>query len=78
MLREPAIQFVLPVRDLRVLYALKRDHYKGFARHQIPHAHEFYAPMETITAVHSERDPALLSLIERATTDNFLTELECG
>lgn len=77
MLHEPVVQFVLPVRDLRVLYALKRIHYTGFARYQVPHAHEFYAPMETITARHSERDPALLSLIARATADNFLSEEAC-
>ncbi|HET6184216.1 MAG TPA: hypothetical protein VFA03_11565 [Acetobacteraceae bacterium] len=76
MLREPVVQFVLPVRDIRVLYALKRDHYAGFARHQVPHAHEFYAPMEAITAKNSERDPALLSLIARATADNFLSEMD--
>lgn len=76
MLREPVIQFVLPVRDIRVLYALKRDHYAGFARHQVPHAHEYYAPMDALTAENSERDPALLSLIQRATADNFLIEAE--
>src|SRR5690348_10479096 len=35
---EPALPFVTPVRDLRVLYGLKRQHYAGFARHQVPHA----------------------------------------
>jgi hypothetical protein len=74
MLREPALPFVLPVRDIRVLYALKRAHYAEFARHQVPHAHEFFVPMDAITAENSERNPALLSLIGRATSANFLSE----
>ncbi len=73
---EPALPVVLPVRDLRVLYALKRDHYAGFARHQVPHAHEFFVPMDSITAKGSDSDPALRSLIARATAQNFLSEPE--
>ncbi len=74
LLREPALPVVLPVRDLRVLYALRRDHYTGFTRHQVPQAHEFFVPMEALTAEGSERDPALRSLIGRATAQNFLSE----
>ena len=74
MRREPSLPFVLPVRDIRVLYALRRIHYAGFARHQVPHAHEFFVPMEAILAENSECDPALLSLIGRATSANFLSE----
>lgn len=74
MLREPVIAVVLPVRDVRVMYALKRDHYSGFTRHQVPHAHEYFVPMEAITAEGSATDPALLSLIGRATAQNFLSE----
>jgi hypothetical protein len=73
---EPALPVVLPVRDLRVLYALKRDHYAGFARHQVPHAHEFFVPMDSITAKGSDSDPALCWLIARATAQNFLCEPE--
>ena len=32
---EPVLPLVLPVRDMRVLYALKQPHYEGFARHQL-------------------------------------------
>jgi hypothetical protein len=78
LLREPVMPVVLPVRDIRVLYALKRDHYTGFARNQVPHAHEFFVPMEALTAEDSEHDPALLSLIGRATAENFLSEPEAG
>ncbi len=74
MLRAPLLPVVLPVRDIRVLCALRRDHYSGFARNQVPHAHEFFVPMESLTAEASETDPALQSLIGRATADNFLIE----
>jgi hypothetical protein len=74
LLREPSVQFVVPVRDIRVLYALKRQHYSGFTQNQVPHAHEFYVPMDAIIAKNSERDPALLSLIARVTAENFLSE----
>lgn len=76
LLREPVMAVVLPVRDIRVLYALRRQHYSGFTRYQVPHAHEYFVPMESITAEGSETDPALLSLIGRATADNFLMEAE--
>ncbi len=76
LLREPVMPVVLPVRDIRVLYALRRQHYSGFARYQVPHAHEYFVPMESITAEGSESDPALLSLIGRATADNFLMEVD--
>lgn len=76
LLREPVMPVVLPVRDIRVLYALRREHYSGFARYQVPHAHEYFVPMESITAEGSETDPALLSLIGRATADNFLMEAD--
>lgn len=38
--RAPTEDLVLPVRDVRVLYGLKARHYDGFARTQVPHAHE--------------------------------------
>ena len=75
---EPVMPVVLPVRDIRVLYALRRQHYSGFARYQVPHAHEYFVPMDSITAEGSESDPALLSLIGRATADNFLMEAEAS
>ncbi len=72
---EPVLPFVLPVRDLRVLYGLKRHHYAGFLRHQLPHAHEFFVPMDALTAENSDKDPALQSLLARASAmANFLME----
>jgi len=74
ILHEPFNDVVVPVREMRVLYGLKKDHYKGFARHQLPHAHEFFVPMETLTAEHSEDDPALRELIGRTSVSaNFFT-----
>jgi len=66
LLHEPLLPFVLPVRTMHVLYGLKRDHYAGFVRHQLPHAHEYFAPMEALTAKDSDKDPALRALLARA------------
>ena len=48
------------------LYGLKRNHYPGFARHQLPHAHEYFVPMEALTAEDGDKDPALRALLARA------------
>lgn len=73
ILHEPAHDIVIPVREMRVLYGLKNDHYKGFARHQLPHAHEFFVPMDALTAEDSEQNPALQALIARTSVaSNFL------
>lgn len=71
---EPAVPFILPVRDIRVLYALTNKHYEGFMKHQVPHAHEYFAPMEALMAYQSEQNPALQNMLARATAAaNFLT-----
>jgi hypothetical protein len=70
---EPVLPFVVPVRDMRVLYALADKYYQGFMRHQLPHAHEYFAPMETLMEFGSEKNPALQMLLARATASaNFL------
>jgi hypothetical protein len=70
----PAMPFVVPVRDMHVMYGLKRQHYLGFAQHQLPHAHEYIVPMEALTAKDGDKDPALQTMLARATsTANFLT-----
>lgn len=72
ILHEPSHDIAIPVREMRVLYGLKQDHYKGFARHQLPHAHEFFVPMETLTEENSEDNPALRELLARASVaSNF-------
>ena len=70
---EPTVAFVVPVRGMHVLYGLKRKHYQGFARHQLPHAHEFFAPMEALTAYDGDKNPDLQALLARtSSTANFL------
>jgi hypothetical protein len=72
--REPAVPFVLPVRDMHVLYGLKSHHYAGFVRHQLPHAHEYFVPMEALTAKDSDKNPNLRALLAQASaTANFLS-----
>ena len=74
ILHEPLHDVSIPVREMRVLYGLKQDHYRGFARHQLPHAHEFFVPMDALTQENSEQNPALQALIARTSvTANFLS-----
>ena len=71
---EPIQPLILPVRDVRVLYGLKTHHYQGFARNQIPQPHEYFAPMDALTAQGGHEDPAMQALVARASTSaNFLT-----
>ena len=73
--QEPVTPFILPVRDVKVLYGLKPRHYQGFTQHQIPHAHEYFVPMESLTAQEGDKDPALQALISRAAArGNFLAQ----
>ncbi len=62
----PTEPLVLPVRDIRVLYGLKTRHYEGFARRQVPHPHEYFCPMEALTAERGHEDPAMRALLARA------------
>ncbi len=59
---EPTVPAAIPVREMRVMYGLKDLHYAGFARHQLPHAHEFFVPMTTLTEVNSEDNPEIARL----------------
>lgn len=70
---EPTSALVVPVRDMHVLYGLKRQHYQGCVRDLLPHAHEFFAPMEALTAFNGDKNPELHALLARASaTANFL------
>lgn len=74
ILHEPFNDIIIPVREMRVLYGLKNEHYRGFARYQLPHAHEFFVPMDTLTEERSEENPALRALIARTSVSaNFLS-----
>ncbi len=65
---------MLPVRDIRVLFAPTDKNYSGFMKHQLPHAHEYYSPMDALTAWESDKNPALQALLARATASaNFLS-----
>lgn len=71
--REPVTPFIAPIRDIRVLYALMDKHFEGFMRNQVPHAHEYFARMGTLVAYDSDKDPALQSVLARATAAaNFI------
>jgi hypothetical protein len=61
----PSMPLVLPVRDIRVMYALPPRHYQGFAASQIPHAHEFFAPIMALIGPESWQHPTLRAFIAR-------------
>lgn len=72
----PDQPLVLPVRDIRVMYALRARHYQGFAESQVPHPHEYFVPMEKLTRSDAQHDPNLQALVSRASaTANFLEPL---
>ncbi|MCW3474421.1 hypothetical protein [Limobrevibacterium gyesilva] len=74
---EPAMPLSLPVRDIRVMYALKDRHYQGFAESQVPHPHEYFVPMDALTAKDAPENPAMQALVSRASASaNFLTQPE--
>lgn len=69
VLREaPVTALVLPVRGLRVLFGLKTRHFDRFVSSQLPHPHEFFVPMDMLTAKDGDQDPGLRDLISRAST----------
>jgi hypothetical protein len=63
---EPRLPLALPVRDIRVLYALRHHKYEDVASSLVPHAHEFFVPMEALTAEDCHQNPGLRDLIGRA------------
>lgn len=71
--QEPTEPLVLPVRDVRVLYGLKERQYDGFARTQMPQAHEYFCPMDALTDAEGASNPAMQALIARASgAANFM------
>jgi hypothetical protein len=63
--REPKRPFVLPVRDMRVLYGLNQRHYRGFSESIAPHPHEYFVPVEALMAQDGDQDPAMRALVAR-------------
>ncbi|WP_424812152.1 hypothetical protein [Roseococcus sp. YIM B11640] len=71
--KEPKEPLVLPVRDSRVLFALKQQHYQGFIASQTAHPHEFFCPMDVLTDAEGPKNPALRALLARAAiASNFM------
>ena len=69
---EPTLPLVMPVRDIRVMYALKQRHYDGFAECQLPQPHEYFVPMEELVAENAHQNPAMRELVSRASArSNF-------
>ena len=59
----------------KLMYALKNIHYRGFAATQIPHPHEYFVPMDALTAEHGHESPAIRELVARASvTATFLAD----
>lgn len=77
VLREPPQQaLVLPVRDVRVLYALKPRQYRSIAAGRVPQPHEYFMPMDALVAEGAAEDPAICALMGRASASaNFLGAL---
>jgi hypothetical protein len=71
--RYPDEPLLVPIRDLRVLYGLRRAQYDGFAATQMPQPHEYFCPMEALADEASHENPAMRSLIARASAAaNFM------
>lgn len=69
---QPLHSLVLPVRDLKVMYGLKPRHFL-VATGTLPYPHEYFVPMEALTAENGDKDPALQAMVARAcTAGNFL------
>ena len=76
---EPTAPLVLPVRDIRVLYGLRQEHYAGFAETQMPAPHEFFCPMEALMREDGHEDPRMQALIRRTSaSENFMVLPEPG
>jgi hypothetical protein len=62
---EPQAPLTLPVRDVRVMYTLRPRHYECFSACQVPHAHEFFAPVGALIGPEGWQHPMLRAFIAR-------------
>jgi hypothetical protein len=76
--REPREPLVLPVRDARVLFGLKQQHFRGFMASQTAQPHELYCPMDALTDANGANNPALRALLARASAAANFMELPEG
>ena len=71
---EPVHPLILPVRDIRVMYALKQRHYDGLRECHVPQAHEYFVPMDKLVAKDAPDDPEIKALVSRASArSHFLS-----
>jgi len=63
--KAPTTQITLPVRGIRVMYALPAKLYEPFVSSQIPHAHEFFVPVDALLTPESWQEPAIRAFIAR-------------
>jgi hypothetical protein len=71
---EPTQPLIVPVRDVRVLYALKARHYNGLLLCHVPLPHEYFLPMDKLVAKDAPEDPQIQALVARtAAAAHFLT-----
>lgn len=63
--KEPTQHLTLPVRDIRVLYGLRPRDYQGFANSQVPHAHEFFVPVNVLLGQEGWLQPEMRAFIAR-------------
>lgn len=75
---EPRQDLILPVRDARVLFALKPTHFRGFMATQTAHAHEFFCPMDVLTDSNGAKNPALRALLARASAASNYMDVQEG
>jgi hypothetical protein len=61
----PPLPMVLPVRDIRVMYALPTKLFDSFASSQAPHAHEFFVPANALLTPDSWQEPSIRAMIAR-------------
>jgi hypothetical protein len=75
----PEEPLILPVRDMRVVYALKPRLYNALQTTHTPQPHEFFVPIEALVAEGSHENPEMRALFARASaSSNFLAALSAG
>jgi hypothetical protein len=71
--REPNAAATVPVRNLRVMFALPKRHYQGLMQNSVPLAHEYFVPMDALTMEDGDKDPRLQAMVSRAAANaNFM------
>lgn len=70
---EPNVPLVLPVRHTRVVFGLQLRHYESFRQNNVAQAHEFFCPMDALTAEDGHEVPEMRALFARTSAPaNFM------